>query len=215
MHQTKIQNMKAIQVLTLTLALAALPLWAASSQEQLAASIRESQTETVRTRDQLQMTVNALTALTEQNKGDLRANFNAFSMEVKNTHGAAAWTAARAQSMQATSKSYFDGWQADVTSISNESLRKQAQKRLDKVRKSYDKSILSLKEAGEKFKPFLSNLDDVQKTLANDVTAGGVKAIRGTAGDAKFNLKKVRSSVADALEELENMQRALSPEAAR
>ena len=207
--------MKALQVITLTLTLAAGSMWAATSQEQLAASIKESQTETVRTRDQLQLTVNALNTLTEQKKGDLRANFNAYSMEVKNTRGAAEWTAARAQSMQFTSKNYFDGWQADVTSISNESLRKQAQKRLDKVRKSYDKSILSLKEAGEKFKPFLSNLDDVQKTLANDVTAGGVKAIRGTASDAKFNLKKVRSSIADALEELDNMQKALSPEAAR
>ena len=204
--------MKALQVLALTLTLAAGPMWAQdSSQLKLAASIKDSRAETLRTRDQLQVTVNALTALTKQQTGDLRTNYNAFVMEVKNTHGAADYTAARVQTMQATSKDYFGGWQADVTSIGNESLRKQAQKRLDVVRKDYNKTVVSLQEASEKFKPFLSNLDDVQKALANDITPGGIKAIRGTASDANYNLKKVRSAIFDALEQMEDMEKTLSP----
>ena len=206
--------MKTLPILALTLV--AMQLWAVNpSQEKLAASIKESRVETVNTRNQLQTTVNALNALTEQKKGDLRETYKAFAAEVKNTHASAAQTAARVQTMQAASKSYFEGWQADLTGISNESLRKNAQKRLDAVRRSYDQSIVSLSAAAERFKPFLSNLDDVQKALANDVTPGGVKAIRGTASDANFNLKKVRSSIFDAIKELESMEKALSPETNR
>lgn len=190
--------------------------WAAqAAQEQLAASIKETREETTRTRNQLQTTVNALNALTEQKQGDLRETYKTFAEEVKKTHTDAARTAARGQAMQNAGKEYFAGWQTDVNGIANESLRKKAQKRLDSVRKSYDKSITLLGEAAERFKPFLSNLDDVQKTLANDITAGGVKAVKGTVSDANFNLKKVRSSIFDALKELEGMEKALSPETNR
>ena len=186
------------------------PVKAESAQTRLAASIGEIRTETVRTRDQLQATVNALNALVKQKKGDLQPTYKAYTSEVLQTHAAADWTASRISSMQNASKEYFGGWQTEVASITNESLRKNAQKRLDAVRKSYDKSLTSLKEASEKFKPFLSDLDDIQKTLANDVTPGGVKSVRRTVDSANWNMKKVRSSVADAIEELERMQKSLS-----
>ena len=200
----------------LSVALVTLLSWAApAAQEQLAASIKETREETVRTRNQLQATVNALNALTEQKKGDLRETYKTFTDEVKKTHADATRTAARGQAMQKASAEYFTKWQTDVNGIANESLRKKARKRLDSVQKSYGEVTASLGEAAEKFKPFLSNLDDVQKTLANDITAGGVKAVKGTVSDANFNLKKVRSSIFDALKELESMEKALSPETNR
>ena len=112
--------------------------------------------------------------------------------------------------MESASKEYFGAWQNDVTGIAKESLRKNAQRRLDDVRKSYDKVIASLRQATVEFKPFLSDLDDVQKTLANDVTVGGVKAIRGTANDATGNARKVLRYVNDAIDELGRMEKALS-----
>ena len=183
-----------------------------SAQAKLAGSIKEIRIETTLTRDQLQQTVDALDVLVKQKTGDLRPTYNAFVAEVKKTHAAAEGTASRAGSMQKASMDYFGAWQTEVGGISNESLRKKAQKRLDAVRKSYDKVVASLQQAGKEFRPFLSNLDDVEKTLANDVTPGGVKAIRGTASDANFNVKKVRRYIADAIEELGKMERSLSSE---
>jgi hypothetical protein len=197
----------------LSLALATAMSWTAQAgQEKLAASIAETRTETVRTRDQLQQTVNALNALTTQKKGDLRESYNTFAAEVKNTQAAALATSARAQSMETASKDYFGTWQTEIAGLANASLRKKAQKRLEAVRKSYDKVIVSLREAAEKFKPFLSNLDDVQKALANDITPGGVKAVRGTARDADFHMRKVHWAINDGIKELDSMEKALSSE---
>jgi hypothetical protein len=92
-------------------------------------------------------------------------------------------------------------------------LRKKAQKRLDAVQKSYGKVETSLQTASEKFKPFLSDLGDIQKALATDVTAGGVKAIKGTVRSANWNHQYVDSAVRAALKEMDKMQKALSPEA--
>jgi len=115
--------------------------------------------------------------------------------------------------MAGDGRKYFQDWQATIDGISNPSLKKKAQKRLDSVKASYDKVETSLKEAGEKFKPFLSDLSDITKALATDVTAGGVKAIKGTVSSANWNLQYVDKAAKAALKEMDKMQKALSTEA--
>ena len=84
---------------------------------------------------------------------------------------------------------------------------------MDSVKVSYDKVEASLKLAGEKFKPFLSDLGDIQKVLAADVTAGGVKAIKSTVSSANWNHQYVDNAIKSALKEMDKMEKALSPEA--
>jgi septal ring factor EnvC (AmiA/AmiB activator) len=184
-----------------------------ASQEQLAASIKEARAEAGRTSDQLKATLAALTALSKQSKGDLRPAYDAFAAEIPKTEAAANWTRVRVQWMAGDGLQYFKNWQTTVDGIANESLRKKAQKRLDAVRKSYDKVEASLKQAGEKFKPFLSDLADIQKTLAADVTPGGVKAVRGTVSSANWNHQFVNRAIHDALGEMDKMAKSLSSEA--
>jgi septal ring factor EnvC (AmiA/AmiB activator) len=184
-----------------------------ASQEQLAQSIREANAETSRTDTQLNSTVAAINALTAQTEGDLRPAYRAFCAEVTNTHAAALLTKTRIQWMAGDGRKYFADWQNTVNSIANESLRKKSQKRLDSVKESFDKVEASLKQAGEKFTPFLSDLGDIQKTLATDITAGGVKAIKGTVKSANWNYQYVDKAIKSALKEMDKMNKSLSPEA--
>jgi hypothetical protein len=184
-----------------------------ASQEQLAQSIRDAQLETTRTSTQLKSTLGVLNALTAQKKGDLRPAYTAFCTELPKTEAAAGLTRTRVQWMAGDGRKYFQDWQKTIDGIANESLRKKAQKRMDAVKKSYDKVEASLVQAGEKFRPFLSDLTDIQKFLATDVTAGGVKAIKSTVSSANWNLQFVDKSTKDALKEMDKMQKALSSEA--
>ncbi len=184
-----------------------------ASQEQLAQSIRDARLESTRTSEQLKATLSALNALTAQKKGDLRPAYNAYCSEVGRTESAAGWTRTRVQWMASDGRQYFQNWQKTVDGISNASLRKKAQKRLDAVNESYGKVEKSLQKAGEKFAPFLSDLGDIQKALAADVTAGGVKAIKSTVSSANWNHNAVNKAINDALKEMDKMDKALSPEA--
>ena len=184
-----------------------------ASQEQLARSIKEAQLEGTRTDAQLKATLSALNELTAQKKGDLRPAYNAFCAQVAKTEAAAGWTRTRVTWMASDGRQYFKNWQATINGIANESLRKKAQKRLDAVQKSYDKVEASLKVAGEKFKPFLSDLGDIQKALATDVTAGGVKAIKSTVRSANWNEQFVNNATKAAMKEMDKMAKALSSEA--
>ncbi len=184
----------------------------AAGQEQLAASIKEARGEATRTSAQLKATLNALNALTKQTKGDLRPAYNAFAAEIPKTEAAATWTRVRVQWMAGDGRQYFKNWQQTVDGIANESLRKKAQKRLDSVQASYDKVEASMKEAGDKFKPFLSDLSDIQKTLATDVTPGGVKAVKPTVSSANWNHQFVNRAINAALKDMAKMEKALSSE---
>jgi len=184
-----------------------------SSQEQLATSIKEAKVETTRTSEQLKATLTALNALTKQEKGNLRPTYDAYCAEVAKTDAAAVWTRTRGQWMAGDGRKYFQDWQTTVNSIANESLRKKSQKRLDAVQKSYNNVEASLQLAGEKFTPFLSDLGDIQKALAADVTAGGVKAIKSTVKSANWNHQYVDKAIKSALKEMDKMEKALSPEA--
>mgnify|MGYP000928201293 CR=1 FL=1 len=190
-----------------------LAITAQASQGQLAQSIRETQAETSRTDAQLEATLAAINTLTRQTEGDLRPAYSAYCSEVGKTQSAAAWTKARAQWMASDGRKYFQDWQTTIERIGNESLRKKAQKRLNVVQTSYDKVEASLRQAGEQFNPFLSDLADIQKALALDVTPGGVKAIKSTVRSANWNRQYVDKAVKAALKEMDKMQKALSTEA--
>jgi hypothetical protein len=181
-----------------------------ASQELLARSIKDARAETARTSEQLKATLNALNALTKQTKGDLRPAYDTFCSEVGKTKAAADWTRTRIRWMAGDGRQYFQGWQKTVDTISNESLRKKGQKRLNTVKKSYDKVEASLQLAGDKFTPFLSDLGDIQKALVTDVTPGGVKAIRGTVRSANWDHQYVNQAVNSALKEMDKMEKSLS-----
>ena len=184
-----------------------------ASQEQLSKSIIETHVETSRTDAQLKATLSALNELTTQKQGDLRPAYNAFCAAVAKTEAAAGLTRTRIQWMAGDGRQYFKDWQNTINGIANKSLQKKSQKRLDEVQKSFDKVEASLKLAGEKFAPFLSDLSDIQKALATDVTAGGIKAIKSTVRSANWNEQFVDTAVKAALKEMGKMEKALSSEA--
>jgi Skp family chaperone for outer membrane proteins len=212
-----IQNrIGAIRSKALALALILVTAQAASAgQEQLAASIGETRNEVIATRDQLQATVDSLDALVKQKEGDLKPAYDEFVAQVAKTRAAAAVTKTRSEKMQGDAKTHFDSWQKEIDSIANEKLGKQGQKRLDSVQKSYNKAITKLQGASTSFQPYLSDLGDVTKILSNDLTRGGIKAIRGTVDNAKFHLRTVRNQIFDAIKELESMEKSFSSTAGK
>ena len=197
----------------LTIGLATLLASAQASQEQLAKSIEEARGETARTSEQLKATLAALNALTKQTKGDLNPAYKNYCSEVAQTQAARDWTVSRIQSMNTKGGTYFQDWQNKVTEITNPALRNKSQTRLDAVKANYDKVLASLTQASEKFKPFLSDLSDIQKALATDVTSDGVKSIKSTVKSANWNYQYVEKSISTALKEMEKMAKSLSTQA--
>ena len=180
-----------------------------ASQQELAASLGTTRTKVVQARDQLQTTVNALDALVKQKSGDMRPAYDTFVAEIAKTQTEGASAAACAQKMEAEADTHFGSWQKEIDGIANPGLKKKAQKRLAAVQKQYGQVVTQLKDAATRFTPLLSDLNDIQKTLANDLTPGGVKSVRGSVSDAKWNLTSARRSFYSAIGELTKMEKSL------
>jgi hypothetical protein len=179
-------------------------------QGQLAKSLGEARVDAQQTSEQLAATVASLNALTKQTKGDLKPTYEAFTAEVANMQKAAQLTGARVQWMATDGRQYFKTWQETIDGIANESLKKKAQRRLNPVRASYTKVATAFKEAEAKFKPFLSDLSDIQKALAVDVTPGGVAAAKPVVKSANWNHPHVTKAIDSALKEMVKMEKSLS-----
>src|SRR5580765_1622438 len=164
--QTKKRNrMKNLlkSSLLATIAMAAiwvLPTPAHAGQEKLAARTAETSLQVGGTRDQLQATMDALTALVGQKGGDLKPAFANYQAEVVKTKAAATTTQATAADMQKQSDTYFGDWEREIAGVSNEKLRKNAEKRMNAVKADYTEATTSLQTAGGKFAPFLPDLAD-------------------------------------------------------
>lgn len=182
-----------------------------ANQEQLAAAVSEASAEALRTRDQLQTAVDSLNQLVRQKSGDLRPAYDDFGAQVAGTRAAAETTARRADSMRSRAEQYFGGWQGEIERISNPKIRKTAEKRLASSRKSYDSVLASLDSASESFKPLLSDLGDIQTALSNDLTAGGLKAIKPIVREANSYFRKVNESINNSIRQFGKLQTSLAP----
>jgi uncharacterized coiled-coil DUF342 family protein len=200
--------------LVLTLGLASLVAFATyAGQEQLAASITQARQEATVTSGQLNAALTALNTLVNQKEGDLSPAYQAFRAEIPRTQNAATATSSRVEKMARERQNYFADWQNTVNSINDNSLQKKARKRLNAASKGYEKVEAALTTAAEKFRPFLSELSDVEKVLSQDVTVKGIKGIRRVVRDANWNYKAVSVAINRALKEMEKMEKALSSEA--
>jgi len=186
---------------------------APAGQEQLAARINQAHREAENTVAQLESTLAALNALTSQKKGDLAPAYQAFRQEIPKTQNAATATSAQVERMTKDKETYFADWQNTVKGINNPSLQKKAQKRLDSASRSYDKVEAAMVTARDKFRPFLSDLADIEKALSQDVTPGGVKGMKSVVRSANWNYQFVSNAIKSALKEMKKMETALSSEA--
>src|SRR5206468_3337184 len=85
-------------------------------------------------------------------------------------------TRERADSMREKGQAFFAEWEQQVQTINNEDIRKEAEKRLAKRKKSYNKILSTMQEAKQEFIPFLSDLNDVRKLLESELTTSSVAA---------------------------------------
>jgi hypothetical protein len=187
-----------------------LPSRAWAGQQELAASIAETRTELMNTKEQLKVTLEAIKSLVNQKSGDLKPAFDTFMAELTKTSKAAEATTARGETMQANAISYFESWQKDVDAISNANLHMVSQNRLNKVKKIYDQVVSELKNASSLFKPCMTDLIDISKALSNDLTVKGISSIGSVFRDARSALKSVSGSIDLAMLQAQLAEKTLS-----
>ncbi len=163
---------------------------------------------------QLDQTMASLNNLVERPQADLRPQFEKFSADLSNLQSLASDVNDKATDMQAKGQDYFTDWNQQLASIKNEDIRSRSAKRVKEVQAKFQDINGNFQEAKTAFKPFMSDLKDIQTYLSNDLTPAGIDAIKKTVTKANKQvpaLKKTISKLASDFKALGLSMSAMTP----
>ena len=133
----------------------------------------------------LDTTLTSLNNLVNQPQADLRPQYKTFASNITALQSAAKKLSAARTDIAAKEKEYFAEWNQEIAQMQNADIKAISQSRRDEVAKNLASLKTSYAQTDMAFKPFLADLQDVQKYLSVDLTAGGLAAIKGPGGQGQ------------------------------
>jgi chromosome segregation ATPase len=197
----------------LALALAPAPLAIGADSAEQAAAVKEKiqtlRSESARERNQITLTLEELHRLTVAGV-ELRPQFEKYKAELAKMEEQARTARERAVSMKEKGHAFFSDWEQTIKGIRNEDIRKEAEKRLNKRRKSYGKILASMEEVKDELVPFMSDLNDIRKLLDSELTTTSVSSTKSLIRQANWHGEDVRESLTDMEKELDRVAAELA-----
>jgi chromosome segregation ATPase len=160
-------------------------------------------------RNQITLTLEALSRLSVPGV-ELRPQFEKYKAELAKMEDKARTARDRAVSMREKGQAFFSEWEQHAKSIQNEDIRKEAEKRLAKRRKSYGKILSAMEDAREQLVPFMSDLNDVRKLLESELSSSSVASTKSLIRQANWHGEDVRESLSDVEKELDRVAAELA-----
>jgi len=136
---------------------------------------------------------------------DLRPQFEKFKAELVKMEERAENGRTRADAMKAKGEEFFSDWEQQVKTIQNPDIRKAAENRLVKRKKSYNKILAAMQEAKAELVPFMSDLNDLKKMFDGELTASSVASAKDLFRQANWHGGDVNESLLDVEKELDRV----------
>jgi len=142
---------------------------------------------------------------------DLRKQFAKFNDAVNDLGDSEKDIAGKAGEMKAQGADYFASWDKESAQIQNEDIRSRSETRRNEVASRFDRISQQYDETKAAFRPFMSDLRDVQKFLSTDLTAGGLAAIKDTAAKATRDAVPLKTSLDSLSDDFKSLGLSMSP----
>jgi chromosome segregation ATPase len=181
----------------------------AERAESTKAKIQALRTESSKVRNQVTLTLEELKRLNVQGV-ELRPQFEKYKAELVKMEEQAKVARDRADAMKDKGEASFQAWEKEVQAISNPDIRKEAEKRYAKRKKSYVKILTAMQEAKEHLVPFMSDLNDIRKLLDSELTDATVASTKSTIRQAGWHGEDVIGSLVDVEKELDRVSAELA-----
>jgi chromosome segregation ATPase len=121
----------------------------------------------------------SLTNLSSAQAGqDLRPLYKDYSSNVDKLDSIAADVRKQAEDMRAKGQAYFTEWEAEQAKINNEDIKTRSVQRRAEVEQTFSRISDKSQALKNAYQPLMSDLKDIRTALNNDLTPGGVAAIK-------------------------------------
>jgi hypothetical protein len=175
------------------------------------AGIAEFREEIVKGKTAIDATMKSLGDIAATANTNPRKAFEQYTKDVNNLESTAATIRKRAQSMKEQGQAYFKQWEQELATVSNPDIRKLAEQRKAKLQETFESIRKYSEPLKAQFDPWMSNLKDLQKYLANDLTVSGVDAAKSLFTKTTEEGLDVQKSMDALVAELNTVAATITP----
>jgi uncharacterized coiled-coil DUF342 family protein len=175
------------------------------------AGIAEFREEITKGKTAIDATMKSLSDVAATANTNPRKAFEQYSKDVANLDSSADKIRKRAQSMKEQGEAYFKQWETELTQVNNPDIRKLAEERRAKLQETFQSIRKYTEPLKQQFEPWMSNLKDLEKYLANDLTIAGVDAAKPLFTKTTDGGLEVQKSMDALVAELNTIAATITP----
>jgi len=153
----------------------------------------------------------ALNSLTFKPQGDLRMQFDAFKTAAGKLNLATGKLDSTVLDMRIRAANYFANWTNELATIQSDEIHQRSSARKDEVIGKLSKVDASYQGVKDAFRPFVSDVKDIQTYLGTDLTVGGLDTIKDIVARTKTDAVPLRDAVKKLQSDFSDLSTALSP----
>jgi uncharacterized phage infection (PIP) family protein YhgE len=179
--------------------------------EDTAESMQDSVANIEKGKTQIKKTMDSLNKVQASAGSDPRSALKEFSNNVEDIKDAAKKVRKTTDDMKDSGKDYYKTWQKQLSGMNNEQLKAISSARQAESQATYEKVVGAYNGVREAYKPFIKDLTDIQTYLSNDLTPGGISAIKPVADRAETNAAVLNDSLSALQANFSSMAAAIAP----
>ena len=153
-------------------------------------------------------------SVTEYKGGDLQAEYDDLSSELKKSEAQARDVRERISSIESVAEALFEEWKGELAQYSNPSLRASSEKQLTATRDRYDRLMVVMRKAESGMDPVLDAFRDQVLFLKHNLNARALASLEETSvglqEDINELIRQMEGSIAEASAFIEAMREAES-----
>ena len=173
--------------------------------------IAEFRDEITKGKTAIDATMKSLSDVAATANTDPRKAFKQFSEDVADLQSSAEKIKARAQAMKDQGQAYFKQWEAELNQVNNPEIRTLAEQRRAKLQETFESIRKVTEPLKAQFAPWMSDLKDLEKYLANDLTIAGVDAAKPLFTKTTEGGLEVQKSMDAVVAELNTLAATITP----
>lgn len=170
-------------------------------------SVNEAQEEA---QEQFSSALEELTVLLNFDGGDLQKAYEEIKDQYEASSDSAERLTSRIEKVESVAEALFEEWQEELAQYSNESLRRDSEKKLKETQRRYKNLLKAMQRSTEKMQPVLTALNDNVLYLKHNLNASAIGALQGEFDKIKRDIKvlinDMNTAIAQSSEFIESIK---------
>ena len=157
--------------------------------------VEKTRRELLYAKHQIAVMVQTLNALTTADGNGISKAYREFVKEIGRTETQAARVRRRADTMERDGDAYFASWELDQETLRNPELQNRSEMRRAELVRQTRQAAVSMQAAKVAFNPLMTDLDDIEAYLGNELTPASVASISDMIRRANLDAKAVLAKI--------------------